>query len=138
MASSTLKDVFLKKYKDTEVLSLINRKMLIHKQLQKPPRTYVVYSDLHGSYEKFLHWLKNGLGYYKIAVKDFLGKAYSEEILHIYEYLLYIVNKAKLKANRYSLAAIHATEYLEYEVDHDYRLKIYGDPETKKIEQNHN
>ncbi|RLA62213.1 MAG: hypothetical protein DRQ89_09995 [Epsilonproteobacteria bacterium] len=94
--NSTLKDIFLKKYKNTAVLSLINRKMLIHKQLQKPPRTYVVYSDLHGSYDKFLHWLKNGLGYYKIAVKDFLGKSYSTEILQTYECLLYIVNKAKI------------------------------------------
>jgi fructose-1,6-bisphosphatase-3 len=94
--SSPLKNIFLEKYKNKEVLSLINRRMLIHKQLQQPARTYVVYSDLHGSYEKFLHWLKNGLGYYKIAVKDFLGNAHSEEILQIYECLLYLVNKAKI------------------------------------------
>jgi len=94
--TSPLKDIFQEKYKNKEVLSLINRRMLIHKQLQRPSRTYVVYSDLHGSYEKFLHWLKNGMGYYKIAVEEFLGKAYTKEILQIYECMLFLVNKAKI------------------------------------------
>ena len=44
----------------------------------------------------------------------------------------YIVNNAKLKAKRYSLAALHVKELLEYEVDQDYRLKVYGDPEMKR------
>jgi hypothetical protein len=68
---------------------------------------------------------------------EFTGSG--EELnLQIYNYAKFrgenfIVNNAKLKANRYSLAAIHAKDLIEYDVDHDYRLKIYGDPEKKKI-----
>ncbi len=85
------------KHREADVLTLINRKMLIHKQLQHPARTYVVYSDLHGSYEKFIHWLKNGLGYYRIAVKENLGDAYSSDILEIYESLLFLVNRTRIE-----------------------------------------
>jgi fructose-1,6-bisphosphatase III len=85
------------KHRDADVLTLINRKMLIHKQLQHPARTYVVYSDLHGSYDKFIHWLKNGLGYYRIAIKENLGDAYSNDILEIYEGLLFLVNRTRIE-----------------------------------------
>lgn len=85
------------KHRDADVLTLINRKMLIHKQLEHPARTYVVYSDLHGSYDKFIHWLKNGLGYYRIAVGENLGDAYSSEILEIYEGLLFLVNRTRIE-----------------------------------------
>lgn len=93
-----LKDFYLAKYQDEDVSRLINRKLLIHKQLEKPSRTYVVYSDLHGSYEKYLHWLKNGLGYYRIAVSEILGAAYSEKVYHRFEALFLLINRARVNS----------------------------------------
>lgn len=90
------KDYCFNKHKDESTLELINRKLVIHKQLEQPPRTYVVYSDLHGSYEKFIYWLKNGLGYYKIAINDHLGPRYSDAILEQYEKLLLLVNRTRI------------------------------------------
>ena len=98
LASLTHKEYSLEKYRGYPVPELINRKLIIHKQLERPPRTYVVYSDLHGSSEKFLHWLKNGMGYYKIAVERTLGKSYSTEICESYEMLLYAVNRKRIDA----------------------------------------
>lgn len=92
------KEYCLDKYRAKSPFELINRKLLIHKQLEKPPRTYVVYSDLHGSYEKFLHWLKNGLGYYRIAVNNTLGESYSKPITECYEQLLLIINRRRFEA----------------------------------------
>lgn len=89
------KDVCVAKYQEQDAFELINRKLLIHKQLEKPPRNYVVYSDLHGSYEKFLHWLKNGLGFYKIVVNNGLGESYGPAITEAYERLLYMINRAR-------------------------------------------
>jgi len=89
-------EYYLDKYADSNVAFLINRKLLIHKQLEKPTRTYVVYSDLHGSYEKFVQWLKNGMGYYRIAISEILGQRYSDEIYTLYERLLLIVNRARI------------------------------------------
>lgn len=98
LASLTHKEYSLEKYRSYPVPELINRKLIIHKQLERPPRTYVVYSDLHGSSEKFLHWLKNGMGYYKIAVERTLGKSYSTGICESYEMLLYAVNRKRIDA----------------------------------------
>lgn len=100
MSDNTLhyKEYCLDKYDGQDMFDLINRKLLIHKQLEKPPRTYVVYSDLHGSYEKFLHWLKNGMGYYKIAVQRVLGDSYSSQITECYEQLLLIVSRTRFEA----------------------------------------
>jgi len=90
------KDYCLNKHKNLPILELLNRKLLIHKQLEQPPRAYVVYSDLHGSYEKFIFWLKNGLGYYKIAIQDHLSSKYSSEICEKYERLLLLVNRKRI------------------------------------------
>ncbi len=89
---------YLDKYKKTPIPELINRKLIIHKQLERPARTYVVYSDLHGSYEKYLHWLKNGLGHYQIAVNNILGKCYSDQVCYLFVNLLLTVNRTRLAA----------------------------------------
>ena len=91
----THKQFCLEKYKGSGVLSLINRKLLIHKQLERPPRSYVVYSDLHGSYDKFVYWLKNGFGYFKLCIQEILGDSYSEQICQSYEKLLLLVNRTR-------------------------------------------
>ncbi len=96
--SMPFKDICLQKYHNQNPLDLINRKLLIHKQLEKPPRNYAVYSDLHGSYDKFLHWLKNGLGFYKIVVQETMGESYSRAITECYEQLLYVINRARFEA----------------------------------------
>ena len=90
------KDFYLNKHKNTGIQALVNRKLLIHKQLEKSSRTYAVYSDLHGSYEKFLQWLKNGMGYYRIAVSEIMGERYSEDIYSLYERLLLVVNRDRI------------------------------------------
>lgn len=87
---------YLKKHQDLDLLSLINRKLLIHKQLERPSRTYCVYSDLHGSYEKLIYWYRNGLGYYKIAVQEIIGEFYNENICELYEKLLLLVNRTRI------------------------------------------
>jgi fructose-1,6-bisphosphatase III len=112
------------KHKDADVLTLINRKMLIHKQLVHPARTYVVYSDLHGSYEKFIHWLKNGLGYYRIAVNENLGDAYSSEILEIYEGLLFLVNRTRIE---------ELEKFIEGETESFDHASFYFFPVNKKF-----
>jgi fructose-1,6-bisphosphatase-3 len=91
------KDFCRQKYQEESIEFLINRKLLIHKQLEKPTRTYVVYSDLHGSYDKFIHWLKNGMGYYSIATNEVLGAYYSKSIVAQYEKLLLIVNRSRIR-----------------------------------------
>lgn len=98
MSDSHYKDYCLGKYHERDPLELINRKLLIHKQLEKPPRTYVVYSDLHGSFEKYLSWLKAGLGYYKICVGEVLGDSYSSSITDCFERLLYYINRTRYEA----------------------------------------
>ena len=98
MTESHYKEYCLGKYDAKSAVELINRKLLIHKQLEKPPRTYAVYSDLHGSYEKYLSWLKAGLGYYKICVNEVLGESYSESITECYERLLYFINRTRYEA----------------------------------------
>ncbi len=117
-------DSFYQKHRDADVLTLINRKMLIHKQLEHPPRTYVVYSDLHGSYDKFIHWLKNGFGYYRIAVKENLGDAYSQEILEIYEGLLFLVNKTRID---------ELEKFIEGKIDTFDQSTFYYFPVNKKF-----
>ena len=97
-AIASHKDYCLAKYRDKSVPFLINRKLLIHKQLERPSRTYVVYSDLHGSYEKYTHWLKYGLGYYRIAISEILGSSYSANIYHLYEKLFLVVHKNRINA----------------------------------------
>ena len=97
MISETILETFSEKLKHYELLELMNRKLIIHKQLEQPARTYVVYSDLHGSYEKFLHWLKNGLGHYQIDIENILGSSYSNEICHLYVRLLLIINHQRIK-----------------------------------------
>lgn len=96
MTKPSHKDYYLEKHQDRGVMFLIDRKLLIHKQLEKPARTYVVYTDLHGSYEKYLQWLKNGLGYYRIAVSEILGQEYHEDIVTLYQRLLLVVNRDRI------------------------------------------
>ena len=91
------KDYYTEKHKLMPVMDLISRKLLIHKQLNKPPRSYVVYSDLHGSWEKFIHWMKNGLGYFGILVEEALGDSYSREICTSFEQLLLLVNRTRFE-----------------------------------------
>ncbi|MBQ47587.1 MAG: hypothetical protein CMP10_08980, partial [Zetaproteobacteria bacterium] len=91
------KDYYVAKHRDMPVMDLISRKLLIHKQLEKPPRTYVVYSDLHGSWDKYLYWMKNGLGYFKIVIEEILGESYSSEICQCFEQLLLIVNRTQFE-----------------------------------------
>jgi fructose-1,6-bisphosphatase III len=90
------RDFYIQKYQHEELNYLINRKLLIHKQLQKPARSYVVYSDLHGSFEKFAQWLKNGMGYYHIAVSEIIGSQYGPEVSSMYERLLLIINRDRI------------------------------------------
>lgn len=87
------KDYYREKYGDKDVSFLINRKLLIHKQLEKPSRAYVVYSDLHGSYRKYIHWLRNGFGYFHIAVSEVLGQSYTSEVHSHYERLFLVVQR---------------------------------------------
>lgn len=98
MTVGSYKEYSLSKYSEMDINFLINRKLLIHKQLGAPSRTYVVYSDLHGSYDKYLFWIKNGLGYYQIAISEILGAYYSEEIEKCYERLFLLVNRTKINA----------------------------------------
>lgn len=90
------KDYCLSKYRNESVPFLINRKLMISKQLEKPARTSVVYSDLHGSYEKYLQWLKAGMGYFRIAISEIMGTNYSSEITEHYERLFLLVNRTRL------------------------------------------
>lgn len=92
------KDYCLSKYRNESVPFLINRKLMISKQLEKPTRTSVVYSDLHGSYEKYLEWLKSGMGYFRIAISEIMGVNYSTEITEQYERLFLLVNRTRLNA----------------------------------------
>lgn len=92
------KDYCLSKYRNESVPFLINRKLMISKQLEKPARTSVVYSDLHGSYEKYLQWLKAGMGYFRIAISEIMGQNYSPEITEQYERLFLLVNRTRLNA----------------------------------------
>ncbi len=92
------KEFYIEKYKHEDVGFLINRKLLIHKQLEKPARTYVVYTDLHGSFEKFMQWVKNGMGYYRIAISEILGDSYTPDIYSLYERLLLVVNRDRINA----------------------------------------
>jgi len=96
MNTSSHKDYYLEKHRNRGVMFLIDRKLLIHKQLEKPARTYVVYTDLHGSYDKYIHWLKNGFGYFHIAISEILGQEYSPEICRLYERLLLLVNRDRI------------------------------------------
>ena len=100
MAASTLshKDFCLEKYENSSVPFLINRKLLIHKQLEKSARAYCVYSDLHGSYEKYLHWLKTGMGYFRIIISEILGASYSKNIYEKYERLFLLANRARVNS----------------------------------------
>ncbi|MDH5580694.1 MAG: fructose-1,6-bisphosphatase [Bdellovibrionales bacterium] len=118
------RDYCVKKHSDKDVLSLINRKMLIHKQLERPPRSYVVYSDLHGSYEKFLHWLKNGLGFFKISIEKTLGEKFDGEILKEFERLLLIVNKTRFQ---------HVEEFIESKVQNYNPKDLFSDPVSEKF-----
>ncbi len=96
MNVTSYKDYCYDKYRDEDTTFLLNRKLLIHKQLARPARTYVVYSDLHGSYDKYLYWLKNGMGYFKISVTEILGASYSSHIYESYERLLLLVNRTRV------------------------------------------
>ena len=90
------KEFYLKKHENAEASFLVNRKLLIHKQLGKPGRTYAVYSDIHGSYDKFILWLKNGMGYYWVAVAEVLGEHYGRDIYSLYDRLLLVVNRDRI------------------------------------------
>jgi len=87
------KDYYKQKHAGQDVTFLINRKLLIHKQLEKPARAYVVYSDLHGSYSKYIHWLRNGFGYFHIAISEVLGQSYDSNVYSLYERLFLIVQR---------------------------------------------
>ncbi|MCK5882696.1 MAG: fructose-bisphosphatase class III [Bacteriovoracaceae bacterium] len=118
---------YIDKYKETAVPELINRKLIIHKQLERPARTYVVYSDLHGSYEKYLHWLKNGLGHYQIAVKNILGKYYTDQVCYSFVNLLLTVNRTRL-------AAIEKHIEQEHNRPYEYR-DFFSEPVPKKFKK---
>lgn len=75
---------------------LLNRKLLIHKQLERSPRTLVVYSDLHGSYEKFLFWLKQGLGTVRLLVREMLGRWYADDVNALYARLILLQSRARM------------------------------------------
>ncbi|OFZ47535.1 MAG: hypothetical protein A2381_10110 [Bdellovibrionales bacterium RIFOXYB1_FULL_37_110] len=105
------KDFCLNKYKNETVPFLINRKLLIHKQLEKPQRTYCVYSDLHGSFEKYVYWLKNGLGYYSIAISEILGASYSKEIYQKFERLFLLVNRNRINSIQKHVEDPHSTDW---------------------------
>ncbi|MBM4354580.1 MAG: fructose-1,6-bisphosphatase [Deltaproteobacteria bacterium] len=92
-----LRDFYLEKHQSRDVMSLVNRKLLIHKQLEKPTRTYVVYTDLHGSYEKYLQWMRTGMGYYHIAVSENLGQDYGPDVCRHYERLLLTVSAERIR-----------------------------------------
>lgn len=87
------KEFYREKHANRDVTFLINRKLLLHKQMEKPARAYVVYSDLHGSYEKFIHWLRNGFGYFHIAITEVLGQSYGPDIYTLYERLFLVVQR---------------------------------------------
>jgi len=87
---------YRKKHAEQSVPWLLNRKLLLHKQLERPPRTLVVYSDLHGSYEKFLFWLKQGLGTIRLLVREMLGRWYSDDVNSIYAKLILLQSRARL------------------------------------------
>ncbi len=97
MHSLDQKSYYLEKYKEQDVMALVNRKLIIHKQLRRPPRSYCVYSDLHGSYDKYVHWMKNGLGYSKIIVGQVLGHIYSKEICDLFETTLLVVSRSRFE-----------------------------------------
>ena len=90
------RDFYVEKHKLQDVPFLVNRKMLIHKQLEKPSRTYAVYTDIHGSFDKFIQWVKNGMGYYRIAISEILGDSYGPDIYSLYERLLLIINRDRI------------------------------------------
>ncbi len=91
------KEFYLAKHAGADVMSLVNRKLLIHKQLERATRTYVVYTDLHGSYEKYIQWMRTGMGYYRIAVSEILGQDYAPEVCRHYERLLLIVSTERIR-----------------------------------------
>eukprot|EP01028_Stygiella_incarcerata_P009306 TRINITY_DN4380_c0_g1_i2.p1 TRINITY_DN4380_c0_g1~~TRINITY_DN4380_c0_g1_i2.p1 ORF type:complete len:718 (+),score=192.26 TRINITY_DN4380_c0_g1_i2:141-2294(+) len=95
-SSRSHKDLCLTRYDGMGAETLLNRRLVVLKQLERSPRTYVVYTDLHGSYEKFLYWLKNGMGCYRIAVSSVLGPDYTTEVVSLYERLLLIVNRHRI------------------------------------------
>jgi fructose-1,6-bisphosphatase III len=117
------RDFYIEKYRSHDVNTLVNRKLLIHKQLEKPARTYAVYTDLHGSYEKFIQWVKNGMGYYRVAISEILGDSYSSDIYSLYERLLLIVNRNRINAFlRYIKGDIE-----KFDHEHYFFAKIPGD-----------
>ncbi len=96
MPTMSHREYYQMKHANRSLPFLVNRKLMIHKQLEKAARTYAVYTDLHGSYEKFIQWVKNGMGYYRIAISEILGNDYGEEITALYERLLLIVNRHRV------------------------------------------
>ncbi|MEI8347396.1 MAG: hypothetical protein WCG27_08010, partial [Pseudomonadota bacterium] len=97
MRAPTIKESCLLRYAKADVPTLVNRKLAIHKQLSHPVRPTVVYSDLHGSYDKFLHWMKNGMGYFRIAISEILGYSYAPKIFHLYEKLFLLANRSTIE-----------------------------------------
>ena len=93
-----------KKHEGKPVSWLLNRKLLIHKQLERSPRTLVVYSDLHGSYEKFLVWLKQGLGTIRLLVREMLGRWYSDDVNALYARLILLQSRARLEEVEHAVA----------------------------------
>ncbi len=117
------REFYIEKYRSQDVNTLVNRKLLIHKQLEKPARTYAVYTDLHGSYEKFIQWVKNGMGYYRVAISEILGDSYSQDIYSLYERLLLIVNRDRINA---FLSYIKG-DIKDFDHEHYFFARIPGD-----------
>jgi len=109
------RDFYVEKHRLAEIPFLINRKMLIHKQLEKPSRTYAVYTDIHGSFDKFVQWAKNGMGYYRIAISEILGNSYGPDIYSLFERLLLIVNRDRIdNIVRYVNGEVPSFEHKRY------------------------
>jgi len=102
---------YVEKHRDRNVPWLINRKLLISKQFERPPRTVVVYSDLHGSYEKFVVWLKQGLGYIRLIVREILGRWYSDDVNRLYARLILLENRSRIGLVDHVVRDPSAAEY---------------------------
>ena len=88
---------YLNKHRGQPVHELINRRLLLCKQLERSGRNVVVYSDLHGSYEKYIFWLKAGLGYIRIIMGEILGSLYDDGIANLYARLILLENRSRIE-----------------------------------------
>jgi len=124
MSDCTYEEI-VNSYMNVPINEVINRKLIIHKQLEQSARTYVVYSDLHGSYRKFLYWLKNGLGHYQIAIETILGTSYIKDICEHYVKLLLVINYERVNVIE---SLIEQGETMAYKYQ-----DFFGEPVSEKF-----